>query len=310
MKIGFSSLCCPTWDLRTILEQTVLMGYDGIELRGLQGELHLPAHPELAQNSDSVVEACTAMKVELVCVASSASFGHRKKHDVADQKAVVREYIELAEQLACPYVRVFTGDVPTGANRYETLGRIAEALDDLVHFASRHRVGLVIENSGELASSKDLWFLLDSVAHPALQSCWNPVNGLSVSDRSSIAIPRLGIRSAMIHLADARFEQGILDSYTAIGEGDVDVERLLELVQGLGFAGYLMAEWPKLWQADLGEPEVLLPAAAAYLRSRIELERKPLTAYKGDKQKPTFTERQSRTPRSPQFKESVESPDQ
>lgn len=296
MKIGFSSLCCPTWDFRTILEQTVLMGYDGIELRGLQGELHLPLHPELSQNSEAVVTACAAVKVDLYCLASSASFGSKNRQDIGDNKSIVREYIDLAERLACPYVRVFTGDVPTGASRYDTLGRIAETLADLAHYAGRHKVGLLVENSGDLASSKDLWFLLDAVSHPGLQVCWNPINGLSVQDRSSVAIPRLGIRAAMVHVGDARFDGGILQSYEQLGRGNVDLERMLELLQGVGFDGYLMVEWPKLWNDELAGPEVFLPAAVQFLQGLRGIERKPLSAYKGDKNKPSFAPTPTRIP--------------
>jgi sugar phosphate isomerase/epimerase len=299
MKLGFSSLCCPTWDVRTILEQAVLMGFDGVELRGLQGELHLPLHPELAQNAPAVVEACRAMKVELACLGSSASFGSSRSHEVADQRAQVREYIELARKLDCRFVRVFTGDIPPGSNRYATLGRIAGALSDLVPYAARNQVVLLIENSGDLASSRDLWFLLDTVSMPNLQACWNPINGLSIGEHASLAIPRLGIRTSMVHIADANFSGQILQGYASLGKGTTDLPRTVELLQGIGFDGYLTVEWPRLWKSDLQEPEEFLPEAVAFLREQLSIERVPLTAYKGDKNKPRFAPRGPRTPTKP-----------
>lgn len=296
MKMGFSSICCPTWDLRTMIEQAVLLGFDGFELRGLQGQLHLPLHPELSQNSEAVVQACESTNVELVCLGTSAFFGHQKKQDAADQKAAVREYIELAEKLHCPFVRVFSGDVPAGSNRYNTLGRIAEALTDLAHLASRHKVALLIENSGDLAGSRDLWFLIDSISHPALQACWNPINGLSVRERSTIAVPMLGVKIGMVHVADAVFDDFVLQSYQELGAGNLGVERLVELLCGVGFDGYLMLDWPKLWNDSLAAPEAFLPKAAEFLKAQLNVQRKPLSAYKGDKNAPSYAERLQRVP--------------
>ena len=299
MKIGFSTICCPTWDLKTIFEQVVRLGYDGIELRVLQGELHLPNHPDVAQNGDVLLEVCEKTKVDLVCLGSSASFGTRDKHIVADQKAQVREYVELAHRLRCPFVRVFTGDIPSGSSRDDTLGRSGEVLRDLAQFAGKHNVTLLVENSGDLSDSKDLWFLLDSVSHPALQACWNPINGRSVGDQASVAIPRLSSRLGMVHVTDATFEGLSMQGYQPLGEGNMGIARLVELLTGLVFGGYLMLEWPKLWNDSLADAGEVLPQASQYLRGLLSVERKPLPAYKGDKNATEFEERRQRIPARP-----------
>lgn len=291
MKIGFSSICCPAWDLKTIFEHAVRLGVDGIELRGLQGELHLPNHPELVERGEVLVDVCRKTHVELVCLGTSASFGHRRRREIGDHKSAVREHIELAARLHCPFVRVFTGDTPASTGRNGALGRIAEALAELVPFAGQRRITLLIENSGDLASSRDLWFLLDAVPHPALKACWNPVNGLSVGERSSLAIPRLGSRLGLVHVVDARFTGLALDAYTPCGEGDVDLPLLLDLLTGIAYDGYLMLDWPKLWAPALAEPDQFLPPAVQYLRQLLSVERKPLSAYKGDKNAPRFVTR-------------------
>ncbi len=296
MKVGFSSICCPTWDLKIIFEHAVRLGFDGIEFRGLQGELHLPNHPELAQNGDVLINVCQKSNVELVCLGTSASLGFKKKQVLGDHLAGVREHIQLAQKLRCPYVRVFSGDIPAGSNRYETLGRVTEALGDLARFAAQHKVTLLIENSGDLAASKDLWFLLDAVSHPALRACWNPVNGLSVGDRASVAIPRLSSRLGMVHVADATFDGLSMQGYQPLGQGNLEVPQLLELLTGITYEGYLMLEWPKLWDASLADAAEFLPQAIQYLRDLLNVERKPLSAYKGDKNAAKFADRPQRIP--------------
>ena len=45
--IAFSTLGCPAWSWKTILEHANSDGYTGIELRGIEGEIDLTKRPEL-----------------------------------------------------------------------------------------------------------------------------------------------------------------------------------------------------------------------------------------------------------------------
>ncbi|MEK6675280.1 MAG: hypothetical protein AABZ47_06445, partial [Planctomycetota bacterium] len=91
MKIGFSSLACPGWDLETIVTRAVEYGFDGVELRGIRGELHLPVVPELSARPQEVRECFAANKIELVGLGAAATLTARKQADLAKQKAQLSE---------------------------------------------------------------------------------------------------------------------------------------------------------------------------------------------------------------------------
>ena len=40
MKLAFSTLGCPQWSLEQIMDTAVQCGYEGIELRGIQGGMN------------------------------------------------------------------------------------------------------------------------------------------------------------------------------------------------------------------------------------------------------------------------------
>lgn len=42
MKIAFTTLSCPNWSWEHILNETTRLKYDGIEIRGIEGEMFLP----------------------------------------------------------------------------------------------------------------------------------------------------------------------------------------------------------------------------------------------------------------------------
>lgn len=289
MKIGFSSLACPTWDLATMVQRAAELGYDGLELRNLRGELHLPLARELAANPAEVRKQFSDQKVELVCLGSSVTLDARKTSVMARSKAVLTEYVELAGKLGCPFVRLFAGEVQRWDHRRAALARIAEALISMAPVAARNDVTLLVENGGDFPESTDLWFLVDAVAHPNVRACWNQCTALTARERPTNSIPRLGYRIGMVHVNDAVFdEQGLLQEYRLPGEGHGEIPRMVELLRGIAFQGYLMFEWPRLWIESLAAPETALPAAAKYLRARLAEKQPVLSAYKGDKNAPRF----------------------
>ncbi len=290
MKIGFSSLACPAWDLATILGKVAEFGYDGIELRGLVGEMDLTLVPDLAADPAGARRRFEEAKVELVCIGASASFESPDRKVVAGRRLKVIEFIELAGKLGCPFVRVFIGEVPRRQSREGTLARIAETLQTLAPIAARHRVTVLVENtSGDYAGSRDVWYVVDHAAHPAIKCCWNPFWAMTVGERPTTSIPRLGTKIAMVHVCDGRFSRdGLLEDYAIPGAGDVELVRMIELLKGIVYRGYLMFEWPKLWIDRLAAAEQVLPQVAKFLKERIAARDPVLTAYKGDKQAAKF----------------------
>ncbi len=293
MKFGFSSVGCPDWDLDTIIGQAAAMGYQGVELRGLQGEMHLPASPALASNPAAVVERFSNAGVELVCLATGNCFHWKDARKLAEHKAQVREFLELAGELGCPYVRVFGDEVPRYEQKQATLVRIADALRELAPAAAACHTTIVLENHGDFAGSRDLWFILDAVSHPAVRCCWHPCHAKVAGERMTLSVPRLGRMIALTHIVDGRFnEDGALETYVIPGEGDADLERFLDLLRGIAYSGYLIFDWPKLWVTSLADPDKSLPAALAKMKGMLDklTAVKELTAYKGDKNVPKFTE--------------------
>lgn len=289
MKIGFSSLVCPDWDLPTIVANAAAFKFDAVELRGLHGQLNLPAVPALAAEPETTKALFAEAGVKLACLGSSASFTSSNPKEVAENQAQAREYIELAAALDCPAVRVFAGEVPRGGERHSTLARVGDALRQLAPFAARHRVEILVENQGDFSRSKDIWYLLDAVSQPGVKCCWNPAHGLIVNERPTISIPRLGKRISMVHVTDIKLAgPGELEAFVEPGTGDAEIERMIDLLRGVGFSGTLVFEWPKLWTAGLPEPDKILPKVQAFLTKCIKKESKPLTAYKGDKNAPKF----------------------
>jgi len=290
MKLAFSSIACPTWSLVTMVEKAKEYGYAGIELRGLEGQMYLPLAPQLASNPGKVADLMDDTGVSLVCLSTSAAFHHRDKQTQAKSSKEVRDYIELAQDLRCPYVRVFGSEIQKmsfsllGYERRETtLARIVEGLKPLADYAAQRGVTLLIENNGDFVDSVSMWFIVDAVASPGLRCCWNPLNALAKRERPTVSIPRLSARIGMVRLCDGNFENGGFSGYALPGEGNVEMARLVQLLKGVGYQGYLCLDWPKLWQPTLAEADQVLRATTAFIQPMIDEQPVALSAYKNDK---------------------------
>ena len=107
-----------------------------------------------------------------------------------------------------------------------------------------------------------------------------------------LELGNLELRQLLLSLA----ETGAMD-FDAQNVGQLrqlEVERQIELLKGMAYEGYLMFEWPKLWDSSLGEPEKILPGVSEFLRARLSAKQAVLSAYKGDKRPPKFVERAAR----------------
>lgn len=58
--------------------------------------------------------------------------------------------------------------------------------------------------------------------------------------------------------------------FELLGEGELPVEAMLQLLAARGFDGYVAVDWEKMWHPEVDEPEVALPQFAATLRKYIE----------------------------------------
>ena len=75
MKLAFSTLGCPNWELDQIVETAESLGYDGVELRAVGGSLDLLARREFMNDQLNTTRLLFADRsVEICCVDTSCTF--------------------------------------------------------------------------------------------------------------------------------------------------------------------------------------------------------------------------------------------
>lgn len=290
MKAAFSSSVCPSWSLETILDQARTTGYQGVELASVEGREIAPDLPALAGDPASVRHRFADAGIELLCLGTPLRLCGRAGSRAAASDA--RAFLDLAAQLGCPFVRVFAGTAPARGGRDAWLRDVAARLRQLAQPAADENVTLVIENDADCPGSRDLWYLLDATDHPSVACCWNPCPARRIGERATLSVPRLAARLRLVHICDGLVDdRGTVTACAPPGEGHMELARLVALVRGIGYDGYVVFDQPARQGLPSPPVETVLPAAAAFLKTQFEARGEVLAAYKGDKTAPRFAPR-------------------
>jgi len=265
LPIGFSTLGCPAWPWRTILDVAAREGYAAIELRGLEGEMDLTKRPEFSSSLASTVADLRARNLRIACLGSSAELHHREPVERAKQLDEARRFIELASKLRAPYVRVFGDKYLPDEPKTALVDRVAAALRELTGYAEGSGVTVIIESHGQVTDSATLKAILTAAGQgPAL--LWDAHHTVvSSKEAPADTFRELGTWVRHTHLKDSRPE-GDDVRYVLTGTGTVPVRDIVRVLVAGGYKGYYSFEWEKKWHPDIDEPEIAIPHYAKVMR--------------------------------------------
>lgn len=264
MKFAFSTVACPDWDFETVASKAREYGYDGVEIRGFLNESILTAANVFLSDPVKVKRTFQSAGIEIACLASSIAMKGKRKPD--EQSAGdLRKYIDVAQAIGCPMVKLFDTHLKPGQDRAGAAVAMGQWLLPLGDYAAEHDVMLVVENMLSFRNSKEMWMMLDMNSHPAVGACWDVFNAALVGESPYISVPTLNSRIQYTQVKDAKL--GSLGATLCpLGEGDVQVKTFLTRLRGIGYEGYVTFEWEKAWLPNISGPEIALPLAVKTLK--------------------------------------------
>ena len=265
MKIAFSTVACPTWDLPMVATKAKEYGYDGVEIRGFLNESILTPSNVFHTDPAKVRRVFEEAGVEIACVASSISAKGQRKAD--EQSAdELRKHIDIAAALGTPLVKLFDTQLRPGQDRAGAAVSMAKWLLPLGDYAADRGVMLVVENMLSFRNSKEMWMMLENLSHPSVAACWDIFNAAVVGESPFVSVPTLNSRIQYTQVKDAKLS-ALGATLCPLGEGDVPVEKFLVRLKGIGYSGYVTFEWEKAYLPNIAGPEESLPAAAKKLKA-------------------------------------------
>lgn len=298
MKIAFSTLACPDWTWREIIENGCRYGYDGVEVRLIERETDLFAAPEFQRSQLARRKTELADAGFRICgLGSSVRFDHGDEAQLARELQTGRAYLDLASELGAEFVRVFGDTLPPksdAAARRRIFGDIVDGLNTLGEYAETLDLKVIMETHGDFSDSRIAGEALAAVESPAVGVLWDTHHPWRFCDeplgdthnrlsrwiahthwKDSVSVSRFG--SAPPSSDEAAGQAHALMSghqhadYVLFGGGEFPAEECLSRLAQSGYDGWFSYEWEKMWHPEIEPPEVALPLFPAKLRRLAEI---------------------------------------
>ncbi len=273
MKICFSTLACPGWTLDQALHIAGSSGYDGIELRFLEGEDSLWKLPAFqgASLRDSA-RKISDRGLSVSCVDTSCRF---HSPDRAERARWVEEGVrmaDLASSLNAPGIRVFGDKIQPGADRTTTRHWIAEGIRELAEKTFLLGVGVWLETHGDFASTQETIAILEKSGRAEAGVVWDAANAFADgSDHPLDGAHAYGDRLRHVHLKDLECRDGHWQPVLT-GQGQFPVHEIVAQLERQKYDSFVSFEWEKKWHPQLAEPEISIPHFARWFRQSFQSE--------------------------------------
>lgn len=262
--LAYSTLGCPDWSLEEAAEQAAAAGYQGLEIRVLDGQI-IPS--DLSTEAQARVRNTMAQHgLSIIGLGVSTRFSATDAEERRANLDELQRYVELANALECPMVRTFGGDVQPGATVDQTIDWVAENLASAMPAAEAQGVTVLLETHDAFCRGAEVARVLAQVEHPRLQAVWDVHHPFRMGESIEETWRLIGDRVAHVHMKDARLRPDGSWQLVLLGNGEVPCRDIVELLHREGYNGWISAEWEKKWHPEIEGPEVAMPQHADVLR--------------------------------------------
>lgn len=282
MKITFSTLSCPGWELDRVLEYAAAWEYDGVDIRGLGGVMK---NDEIAafqpENIDATKKAFANSGVKLICIGTSCSF-----HDLKNFASAIEEgknTIRICARLGVPYIRVFGNNIKSSDGKMESeavikgIGELCDYADTLKDEYARNAndtvnhgnigVSVLLEVHGDFNTVKVLLPVCEALAARAnFGLIWDLVHSERAGEEPREFWEKLKPYIKHVHVKDHKKQYDGGRKLCSVGEGDIPIKPTVRMMLRDGYDGYFALEHELGWHPELAPAEEEIPHYSRYMR--------------------------------------------
>ena len=271
MKMAVSTVACMDASWQDVLSCAVQARMDAVEIRlNDDGSVFGLADVGITEMARAYHDSGVAI----------SDLGTSVRFSEYDEKALERaeRAIILAEKTGATAIRVFPGSFVKrfSAEATHDIDGMARFLREASAVAEKHSVEIWIETHNEFSTGKSLRCLLDKTDCANVKVIWDLIHPYEYGERPEDTIRLLNGAIAHVHVKDGKkaTDADCIDYiYTKLGEGEIPLSSMFDLLKSAGYDGYYSLEWEKEWRPEIrsiyGSTQALLTDWNAYL-SRVE----------------------------------------
>lgn len=274
MKIAFTTLGCPGWDLDTMIRRAVEFGFHGIDFRGYLDTLDVTQLPAFSTHAGQTRRLLTDSGLVVSGISTSITLCVPEKRDQNLEEA--RRSIDTAIGLGAKFLRVFGGGDPRIASRTEMARTGAETMRAILDLDGARTLRWCFETHDQWIQSSDCRLLLDAIPEQAFGALWDMGHTPRVGmEMPAATFASLAGRVYYTHVKDAEYNprhplaMGDGWRYVLPGTGMLPLTEAVDVLKSHDYQGWLVFEHEKRWHPNLLEPEIAFKAFAEWARKVI-----------------------------------------
>jgi sugar phosphate isomerase/epimerase len=271
MKLAFSTLGCPAWDLATALGRAKEYEYDGIDIRSVLGTNSIWELEDFSSNLSASVKLVERSGLEITCFSSSVK-AFATGDELAGYATELSTYLELCRTFGVGSIRIFGGEIGE-TPKDDAMNLVVDNCRRYVEKAERFGVTLLFETHDSWTASARVRHLIESVGSEHLRVVWDVAHPYRHSgEKPQETWKNLEPWVANTHWKDAYPKEPTAEiqrdfRLCLMGDGTLPLPEFLQTLQAGGYDGYFTLEWEKMWHSYLEEPEVAFPQFVSYMRA-------------------------------------------
>lgn len=264
MKLAFTTLGCPRWDMATIISHAVEYGFDAIDFRGYLGDMAVYNMPLFTSQAAATARRISDAGLHVSCFSTSARVAAQPAEAVEE----VQRYLPLCRAFGVGMLRVFGGAIGA-VPRDQARDGAVRALQTLAPLAEQAGVTLVVETHDDWVRCRDLAAVIEQANSPRVAVLWDVHHPCRmVEEQPAQTWAALGKWIRNTHWKDSRLVNPATREYQLCltGQGDIPLAAIYNVLKAGGYDGYLTLEWEKMWHPQIEEPETAFPQFAQFMR--------------------------------------------
>ena len=267
LRLSFSTLGCPEWDIAQIVAAATAGGYAAVDFRGYLGTTDITESDAFKGASlREIARRVAGEGISVSCLSSSAKMSAADDADRMRTIEAVRRYADLCNALGCRQIRIFGG---RRAGTPDPLANAAETLARLSEVAVAANVEVLVETHDDWTSSPLLAKAIDRAGRPAgIGVLWDVHHPYRFhGERPADTLKSFGGLLRNTHWKDSRRLADGSFALCLCGDGDVPLKETFDTLAAAGYAGWHTFEWEKKWHPELDDPSVAIPHFATFMRN-------------------------------------------
>lgn len=285
MKFSFSTLGCPYYTFEEMIDLAKRSGYTGVEFRIYKGTEDLRVLEEFQRPGIGATRRLfKEAGLQVACVSSSARFAYPDPENLQAQLKLAEDFMQIASDLECPYVRVFGGPYPlnftdrpkaepfieeyrasippekiAGLTREECDKWIMESLGKVGDMGKKYGVMPLMETHDDFCSGKIVRRLIDGSGSDNVGILWDCLHPFRYGMDLHETFEEVRDKVHHVHMKDSSDLTPWGFTPALVGNGQMDIRTAVNILKENDYSDFVSFEWEKLWFPEVEEPDVAFP---------------------------------------------------